>query len=170
MLQRVEPEAETVGEGKVQHDAKGEGRISFTAPAKAGVYRISYATKDSFGAPFEASRDFLVGGGAGAPAIPLVLVPEAPSRKVGETARFLVASGLSGLPITVEIFRGGKRESKKQFTGGVLELPVTAADRGGFTVVASAVRDHQALRMEANESVPWKIGRASCRERVSSPV
>jgi uncharacterized protein YfaS (alpha-2-macroglobulin family) len=147
-------EADIIGQGKVTHDAKGEGRIPFTPPEKAGVYRLTYLTKDSFGSPFEASRDILVSG-AGVPALPLVLIPEMPARKVGETARFFVASGLGALPITVEIFRGGKRESKKMFAGGVLEVPVTAADRGGFTVAASAVKDHQGLRAEANENVPW---------------
>ena len=152
-------EAEKVFEGKVEHDEKGEGKIPLRALAKAGVYRLTYETKDSFGVPFEASRDFLVSGEEGGIHLPILLVAENPLRKVGETARFLVQSGLIDQPIELEVYRAGKRIQRKQLVsgqgGGLLEIPVTNSDRGGFTVVASGLRDHQALRSEASVEVPW---------------
>lgn len=151
---RAWKEAEVIGEGKVTHDAKGEGQIPLRALAKGGVYRVTYETKDSFGVPFEASRDFLVSGEGGIE-LPLVLVSERPSTMVGGTAHFLISSGLRAQPFTVEVYRGGKREVRKSFVGGVFDVPVTRAHRGGFTVVASALRDHQVLHAEASQNVPW---------------
>ncbi|MGZ3740556.1 MAG: alpha-2-macroglobulin family protein [Bdellovibrionota bacterium] len=150
-------EGEKVAEGDLEHDAKGEASIPFHVPGKAGVYRLNYSAKDSFGAPVEAQRDFLVAGKEGGANLPLVLVAEDPQRKVGETARILVHSGLSNQPIEVEVYRSGKRVLRKEISSGnsLLEIPVTEADRGGFSVVASGLRDHQALRAETQVQVPW---------------
>src|SRR5262249_38323222 len=116
---------------------------------------------DSFGATFEASRDILVGDGSGAggPNLPILLVAENPTRKVGEKARFFVHSGLKDQPLVFEIYRAGKRVSRKLITSGegtgVVEIPVGNAERGGFTATLSGLRDHQAMQAEASVSVPW---------------
>ena len=153
-------EKEAVAEGKVEHNAKGEGLIPLKAFDRAGVYRITYSTKDSFGAKYEASRDFIVGGVNPEINLPLVLLNDGSSRKVGDVARFLVHSGFEKQPLTVEIYRAGKRISRKTIEGGkgqsLVEVPVTREDRGGFTLLVYGLRDHQALRAESSVQVPWK--------------
>ncbi len=152
-------EAEKIMQGKVEHNAKGEGPIKLPALNRSGVYRLSYRTQDAFGAPFEASFDFLVAGAKPEIPFPILVIPEKKTQKVGEKARVLVHSGFSSQPLQVEVFRAGRRVLKKNLETGkgaaLLEFPVTEADRGGFTVVASGVRDFQSLRSEANVSVPW---------------
>ena len=151
--------AEKIAEGSVAHDEKGAGRINLKALARSGVYRLTYRTKDSFGAAFKASREFVVAATKPEIPLPLLLLPERGTVKVGETARFLVHSGLAAQPVAFEVFLAGKRVSRKVIEAGkggaLIEVPVSAEHRGGFTVVASGVRDFQSLRSESNVSVPW---------------
>lgn len=146
-------EAETVSEGALSHDAKGEAVIHVPAITKPGVYRVSYDTKDSFGATFEVSRDFLVAGSG--VNLPVVAVAEHPSRKVGETATFFVHSGLSEQPLELEVYRAGQRVLKRAAEGDFFELPVTHGDRGGFSLLVTGLRDHQVLSAQTDEVVPW---------------
>lgn len=101
---------------------------------------------NNFGAKYETFRDFLVAGGTEAPAVPLVLVVESGSVRVGETARFLATSGLEGQPMLLERFRAGRLLSRSLLKAGeektVVEIPVTEEDRGGFGITLSALRDH----------------------------
>ncbi len=152
-------EAETLAQGKVEHNEKGEGEISLKAFDRSGIYRVSYATKDSFGATYEVQRDFVVGGASPELNLPLLVLAGAPTYRVGDTARFLVHSGLEKQPLTIEVFRAGKRLSRKTIEAGkgagLVEIPVTLEDRGGFTVLVTGLRDHQALSAEASVQVPW---------------
>lgn len=143
--------------GELRHDA--EGRATIALPSLApGAWRVHYRTKDAFGANAEATLDFLVAGDASLP-LPLVLRAETGSVPVGGTARFLVHSGLGNQPLLFEVFRAGKRISRQEWAAGdaprVVALPVGEKDRGGFTVRATTLRDHQALRQEASVFVPW---------------
>ena len=54
------------------------------------------------------AQDFLVAGAKAAPALPLVLLAESSSVKVGGVARFLVASGIRGQALYLDVSRAGK--------------------------------------------------------------
>lgn len=147
-----------VAAGDLDHDA--EGRATIDLPAlEPGAWRIRYETTDAFGAKAEATLDFLVTGRSGRLALPLVLRAQAASVPVGGTARFLVHSGLADQPLTFEVFRAGRLLSRQDWAAGgaprVVALPVGAKDRGGFTVRATVVRDHQVLQEDVSVFVPW---------------
>lgn len=161
--------------GQLTHDA--EGRATIALPGlEPGAWRIRYETTDDFGTKAEAQLDFLVAGGENRPALPLVLRADATSVPVGGTARFLVHSGLDDQSLAFEVFRGEQLVSRQDWTAGgtprVLSVPVSDKDRGGFSVRATIVRDHQVLREEASVFVPWddrtlKVEMATFRDRMA---
>jgi len=142
--------------GDVVHDAKGQADIRLPA-LPAGAWRLRYETRDAYGKRYETTKDFLVAGKRTRIALPAVLLAEKSSVPPGETARFLVSSGLAGQILYFEILGGGaaKRREMVSDDAGLVEVPVTADDRGGLTVRVSLVRDHQFLTQEASILVPW---------------
>lgn len=144
--------------GEVSHGEDGLARVEL-GKLPAGAWRVRYATVDDFGAPYETFRDVLVAGGNAAPAVPLALLAESGSVKVGGTARLLAASGLPDQEMLLERFRNGKLLSRTVLRSGdartVVEIPVTEEDRGGFAVTLSALRDHQWMSQSATLFVPW---------------
>lgn len=173
------PDGEEVARGEVRHGKDGEGVIDLPAFAQAGVYRVSYMTKDDFGAAYEVSRDFIVASSGERPTVnvnlPLVLIAEAASVSVGGVARIFAHSGLIDQTFTYEVFRSGRLLTRRTLRSGrdpaVIEVPVRPRDRGGFTVVANAIRDHQAMRQEVSIFVPWddrtlKMEFATFRDRL----
>lgn len=157
LITRDWPEAEKVKEGELSHNAKGEGEISLNDLKRSGVYRLTYRTQDAYGAEFATARDFFVSAPKTEISLPLVLVPEREEFKVGSAARFLVHSGLPNQMVRFEVFRGNQRISVQTLPSGksLVEIPVTFADRGGFTVLATAWRDHQIMRAQAGVKVPF---------------
>lgn len=152
-------EGEVVKSGSIAHDAKGEAQISIDQIQESGIYKISYETKDDFGAPYKVSRLFMVADPKPKLPLPLVVVGQKSSYEVGETARVLVHTGLSNQPMMLEVFRDGKSLSRKHFvstkTPSIHEFPIKVADRGGFSVAVTALRDHQQMRQEVSVFVPW---------------
>jgi len=155
---RTWKEGAQVAAGELTHDDKGVA-VSSLGKLKAGAYRFKYETKDEAGEKFETSLDFLVAGGKFELKLPALLLTEKTSVKVGQTARFLVGSGFENQPVVIEVYRGGKRVDRKVVTGGkdgsFYERPVTAEDRGGFSVQVLAVRDWQLLQFQSSIFVPW---------------
>jgi uncharacterized protein YfaS (alpha-2-macroglobulin family) len=160
--------------GMAEHGEKGEAKIPL-GKLPPGAWRVRYTTVDDFGATYETFRDFLVAGGNEAPRVPLALVAQTGSVRVGETARFLAASGLPGQEMLLERFRAGKLLTRTLLRSGegrtVVEIPVTEADRGGFGVTLSALRDHQWMSQSATVFVPWddrelKLEFATFRDRI----
>lgn len=153
-------DGDVVSSGTVKHGDEGLGIVEVAPIAKSGVYRIAYSTTDDFGAKFEVSRDFIVAGEKPAVKLPFVMMAEASTVSVGGKARVFVHSGLEKQPITFEIYRNGQRVSRRQIVAGrdsaLIEIPITKDDRGGFTVTATALRDHQLMRGEASVFVPWE--------------
>ena len=94
--------------------------------------------------------------GAPPPPLPVYLAAERPTVEVGGTVRLLVASGLPDQPLLLERYRGSRRIERRELSsaGGsrILELPVGPEDRGGFTVVLTALADHQAMRLDVAAS------------------
>ena len=165
--------AETAS-GAAAHDAKGEAKLELPA-LPAGAYRLRYSTADDFGATYEMAQDFLVEGGKAAPALPLVLLAESPSVKVGGVARFYVASGIKDQTLYLDVARAGQVIEHRILRAGtdatLIERPVTEADRGGFAATLTAVRDHQFLQQTQTVFVPWddrelKVTFATFRDRL----
>jgi uncharacterized protein YfaS (alpha-2-macroglobulin family) len=164
-----------VATGSLQHDAKGEAAVSLP-PLKAGAYRLRYETTDAFGATFRMAQELMVGQAHGTPlALPGVLAVERSAVPVGGRARLLVHSGVDAQPMTLELWRGGRRREVRRLVAGrdpqVVEVPVTADDRGGFGITLTLVRDHQLVQESAAVSVPWsdrelKVAFATFRDRL----
>ncbi|MDL2717572.1 MAG: alpha-2-macroglobulin family protein [Acidobacteriota bacterium] len=165
--------AETAS-GALTHDAKGEAKLDLPS-LSAGAYRLRYTTVDDFGAKYEMSQDFLVAGGRTAPALPLVLLAESSSVKVGGVARFFVASGLRDQTMFLDVARAGKPIERRILRAGtdpvVIERTISEEDRGGLGVTLTAVRDHQFLQQTQTIFVPWddrelKVSFATFRDRL----
>ena len=141
----------------------------------AGAYRLRYATVDEFGATYEMARDFLVAGPRSAPALPLVLLAESSSVKVGGVARFHVASGIKGQTLYLDVARAGKLVERRILLAGtdaaLIERTISEEDRGGLGVTLTAVSDHQFLQQTQSLFVPWddrelKVTFATFRDRL----
>src|SRR5450830_1113471 len=165
--------AETAS-GAVTHDAKGEAKLELPA-LSAGAFRMRYSTVDDFGAKYEMAQDFLVAGGKAAPALPLVLLAESSSVKVGGIARFFVASGLREQTMFLDVARAGRLLERRVLKAGtdpvVIERTITEEDRGGLGVTLTAVNDHQFLQQTQTVFVPWddrelKVTFATFRDRL----
>ncbi|MCC2655723.1 MAG: hypothetical protein K0Q76_831 [Panacagrimonas sp.] len=146
------------GRGRLQHDAKGEAALTLpTLPP--GAWRLHYRTVDDFGTPYTTSQEFIVAASSTPVALPLLLKVERASVNVGGTARLLVHSAVAGLPITLDIEKGGRRIERRVLIAGqspaLIEIPIGADDRGGFGVTASALRDHQLMTLSQSVFVPW---------------
>ncbi len=160
--------------GALTHDAKGEAKLDLPA-LSPGAYRLRYRTVDDFGAKYDTEQDFLVAGAKAAPALPLVVLAESASVKVGGIARFFVASGLRDQALYLDVARAGRVIERRILKAGsdatLIERPVGEEDRGGFAVTVSAVRDHQFLQQTRSVLVPWddrelKVSFATFRDRL----
>lgn len=160
--------------GQVQHDEKGETRLSVPA-LKAGAYRIRYSTVDDFGQTFETFRDFVVAADKTPLAVPAALIVQSTSAKVGGSAKVFVTTGFTGQPAFLDVYRAGKRISRRELRGGrdpeVIALPITDDDRGGFTLTLTLVRDDQLISESENVYVPWddkelKVEFATFRDKI----
>ena len=148
------------GHGELTHDA--EGKATVTLPALApGAWRVRYTTVDDFGATFDTWHDLLVAARTGKKtplALPAILLAEKTSVTVGGTARFLALSSLPDQILFFDIFQGGLLKERRRLTaasGGLVEIPITEADRGGFSVRIATLRDHQHLTSSESLFVPW---------------
>ena len=153
-----------ISSGALHHDEEGMGSVALPQ-LPAGVYRLRYATRDDFGADFETAVEFAVAPRKASRkesrilVLPLALWAEDLSVAVGETARILVHSALEDQDLVFEKYRGGRRLERRVLTSRpgprILELPITAADRGGFLVQLSTVRDYQPMVLTRRFFVPW---------------
>jgi len=153
------PDGREIDRGTLTHGENGVGRIEADDLA-AGAYRLHYETTDDFGAARRVRHDFVVAGRRSTPlSLPLVLKLERASVAVGDTARLLLRSGLTDQEIVLELTWDGLRRERRVLRSGrddeLIEIPVTSGMRGGLQVQASALRDHQALRVSKRIHVPW---------------
>ncbi|HVE86757.1 MAG TPA: alpha-2-macroglobulin family protein, partial [Myxococcales bacterium] len=150
-------EGARVAEADVSHDDKGLARVSPPA-LRAGAYRLTYQTVDPFGAAYSVSRDFLVAGKQSTPAVAAILLAERSTVAVGETARLIAGSGLPSQPMLLEVYRGVERVLRRTVVSGkdapLVEIPVKEADRGGFTVSLTLLRDYQWMHLTQTIHVP----------------
>ncbi|HSB35569.1 MAG TPA: alpha-2-macroglobulin family protein, partial [Thermoanaerobaculia bacterium] len=147
-----------VARGDAVHDTRGEAALDLGRLA-SGAYRLRYETADDFGARFSFSQDFVVASPKVALPFPALLLAESSSIRVGGTARLLALSGIPGQTLYVDVARAGKLVSRRILTAGkdaaLIEIPILEADRGGFGVTLTAVRDHQPLQQSQQLFVPW---------------
>ena len=151
-------DGEVIAEGTATHGDDGRASLSLSA-LPAGLMRLRYRTEDDAGAAFETSAELLVAGPAARLALPAALLVEHPRVAPGEHARVLVASGRNGQAMVFEAWRGPQRLLRRTLRGGrpeVIELPVTAADRGGLTLGLVSVADYQLMALEERVDVPWQ--------------
>ncbi len=153
------PDGKRVGAGELSHGTKGEAIVALPDLAP-GAYRLRYETADPFGAKFQAFKDFVVAGRDGATlALPAVLWAEAASVPVGGKARFVVGSGLDGQTMLFDLYKAGKLVRRERLAAGrdrqLVEIPVGEADRGGFGVTLTVLRDHQIMTLSQAVFVPW---------------
>ncbi len=174
ILRRWKDGAE-VARGEATHDAKGEAIVEIAALAP-GAYRLVYRTLDEFGASFEVPREFFVAGKTTPIALPAVLVAENATVPVGGTARLLVASGLTGQTLFLDLTKSGRRVERRELSSdrspSVIEIPVGEKDRGGFGVTLSLLKDHQYLMLSQTVFVPWddkelKVSFETFRDRLT---
>ncbi|TNF83728.1 MAG: hypothetical protein EP299_00935 [Acidobacteria bacterium] len=145
--------------GSLVHDEEGRTKI-LLPELEAGVYRLHYSTVDDFGARFETTKEIVVAKEGQAPlALPALLMVERSSVPVGESARLLVQSGLSGQDLLLEIYRGGQRVESRRLDSDqgthLIEIPIGREQRGGFGVRLTGVRDHQLMSLTGTVFVPW---------------
>ncbi|HUU03261.1 MAG TPA: alpha-2-macroglobulin family protein [Myxococcota bacterium] len=144
--------------GKLTHDTKGKADLEIPALA-GGAYRLHYETLDAFGASYTTSHDFVVADKKTPLALPALLEVERNSVKVGKTARILAQSGLSDQLLILDLYRDGKRFERRQIEAGkdagLIEIPITEKDRGGFGLTLWVLNDHQLMRFERSVFVPW---------------
>jgi len=169
------PEGKEAARGSAEHNTQGEARIEVSGLA-AGAYKLIYETKDESGETFRAESIFLVSGGSYLDfKLPLVVEAEKPAVRVGETARFLVSSGLKDQPVWLEIWGGNRLKESRWLTAGqnktIIEVPVTEELRGGLTVQVLAQTDYQIMMEKASVFVPWdnkqlKLSFATFRDKL----
>ena len=149
-------DGDEVQKGDLTHGDDGEAKL--TVPALSpGVYRVRYETKDAFGGDFDTYHDLVVAGGEADPvALAASMRLDRGTAAVGETVRAWVHSGLDGQPLYIERWRDGARLWRRQLSGSsFVDLPVTEADRGGFGLTLTFLRDHQAVQQTRSVHVPW---------------
>lgn len=154
------PRGRRLQEIELEHDNRGIARKeAFTlAP---GAYALEYHTQDPFGQDVEAKQFIQVAPAAGRQAdlpVSITLKAAQSSVKVGETARFLISSGLPNQTVYYEIQCKGKVLQRRIFQGlraRQVTYPVTGELRGGFTVKLFFVHGYRLYSQAETLSVPW---------------
>ncbi|MFV2073872.1 MAG: alpha-2-macroglobulin family protein, partial [Thermoanaerobaculales bacterium] len=151
-------EGAEIARGEAEHGEDGAAEVNFPGLAP-GAYRVVYTTRDEYGAAFTTMKNLVVAGERRTPlALPALLRFERSSVAVGERARLLVFTGFKAQDMVLEIYRDGRRIERREIgagRSGVIEFPITSAERGGFGVTLTLVRDHQLIRRSARVFVPW---------------
>jgi len=144
--------------GTLTHDAKGEAKLTLPALAP-GAYRLRYSTVDDFGATYEMAQELVVAGKKSRLPLPALLLAESASVPVGGTARLTILSGLPNQTLFLDIARAGKLTERRILSSErdatLVEIPIGEADRGGFGVTLSLLRDHQFIQLSQSVFVPW---------------
>ncbi len=157
-IMRSWPDGAERGHGSLLHDESGRARLALPA-LPAGPYRLYYDTLDDFGSAYRTSKDFIVAGQKTRLALPAVLIAERLTEPVGGKATFLALSDLPDQTLYFEIWRDGRLAERRQLLPGrndsLIEIPVREADRGGFGVRLTALRDFQLMSFESAVSVPF---------------
>jgi uncharacterized protein YfaS (alpha-2-macroglobulin family) len=145
--------------GDSLHGENGQAEIRLPQ-LNPGAYRLYYSTEDELGAEFATQREFaVVDPGASTLAVPLVLWVRASSVPVGETAQFLVHSGLEDQDLILELFHRDRVLVRKVIRSNagpqLVDLEIGPEHRGGIGARLTGIRDHQLLAASLSTLVPW---------------
>ncbi len=167
------PDGAEKSSGQTTHGENGQAEVKLP-PLLAGVYRLRYETVDDFGAKYSTWKDLVVAADQTPLSVPAALWVESSSVTVGGTARIFAHSGFGDEPLYFERYRAGKIIERRRLGEGradLIELPIGEADRGGFGVALTAVRDHQLVRWTRSVMVPWddkelEVGFSTFRDKL----
>ncbi len=148
--------------GEVNYDKEGKGTIELKS-LKNGTYRIVIKAKDSWQEEIQQDQIFVVAKDTKT-AVPLgaysVAIPEQEEYEVGQTARFLIGSALGAGKYFLEIWTGEYLHEKRLVDSSlpvqVVEVPVTEALKGGFSLRWFGVKDFSVWYGQESVTVPWK--------------
>jgi uncharacterized protein YfaS (alpha-2-macroglobulin family) len=156
------PEGALAAKRDFETSASGQPDCVLSFDLKPGAYKARLRTKDKFGAAVEALRFFVIlDPGSRRFSIPLPFLTATKNSKleVGQTFEMLWATGYEQGPLLLEVFRDNKRLERlwtpASETQGVLRIPVKPEHKGGFTVIASLVKDNRLYRQQTRAVVPW---------------
>ena len=167
-----------IAEGELTHGTDGVAKLDLSTwnkKLKAGAYRLRYDTKDGFGAKYEMAQTLVIAGTKTSLALPAYAEIERSSVKVGDTARIHVFSGLPNQALYLDIYRDNMRVRRQTVISrrgsSLIEIPIREADRGGFGITVTAVRDHQLMSFQRSIYVPWdnkalKVSFSTFRDRL----
>ena len=153
---------ETIVEQQVATD-KATGKSVVTAPLPAGIYRATFEIPAAGGVPAVKSTALVEVVDPAATAYrvkrPFVVKAEKTSVEPGSMFQALVGTGYDAGRALVEISQSGRVLERFWTEPGRTQwpvtFPVTAAQRGGFTVRAWLVRDGRLHVESRTVDVPW---------------
>ncbi|MEO0225848.1 MAG: MG2 domain-containing protein, partial [candidate division WOR-3 bacterium] len=155
------PNGEMVFKGEALHNKEGRTVVRI-APLRAGAYRIIQRAIDRWGGEVIQSKVFVVVKDLKSP-IPInalsIMLVEKEEYKVGETARFIIGSGLGSGRYLIEVWAGQYFLRKifidEDIPVRIFEIEVTEEMKGGFTLRWFGVRDLKIYYNQATVAVPW---------------
>ena len=156
------PNGKLVASGKMKHDKDGKADIKLKDLVQA-PYRITLKTKDPWGGEISQDKIFVVATDPQKslfiPAASITLTEQS-EYKVGETAKFILGSGLGNGTYQVEVWTGeyflqGMLLEKEQPLT-TISLPVTMKMKGGFTVRWFGINKLDVLWGQISATVPWQ--------------
>jgi uncharacterized protein YfaS (alpha-2-macroglobulin family) len=156
------PNDKLTAEGKVNYDKDGKCDIKLAA-LSGGVYRIILKSKDKWGQDIKQDKTFVVAKDikeetpVNAASITLA---EKDEYNVGDTARFVIGSGLGSGVFHIELWAGEYLIGRQLVYGDqkvrLIEIPVTQKMKGGFALRWFGVKDFNINYGQTAISVPWQ--------------
>jgi hypothetical protein len=157
-VMRLWKDGQELSSGRLTHGKTGKASLEI-GPLPAGAYRLRYTTTDPYGRQCQTSYEFVCAGPKMRLALPALLLVDSQTVKVGQNLRVLAHSGLADQVLILEMHKDGKVISRQFLEASrpnlVLEITISEQDRGGFSLVLLAVRDHQVMELIQSVNVPW---------------
>ncbi|MED5381238.1 MAG: MG2 domain-containing protein, partial [Verrucomicrobiota bacterium] len=154
------PLAQAVSTHAVETHADGLAKVEAELPV--GAYRAVFETADRLGKKVKAIHSLEVLDPAAerlAIRLPQRVIAEQNSLEPGETFRLLWGTGYDTGRACIEVEHRHKITQRFWTAPGrtqrLLEVPVTAAMRGGFSVHVTQVRENRMLQRTHHVTVPW---------------
>ena len=154
------PLGQAISTHDVETDTQGQAKVEAKLPV--GVYRAVFETTDRLSKPVKAILPLQVVDPAAEHLtirLPQIVMSEKQSLEPGETLRLLWGTGYEIGRAFIEVEHRHKITqrfwTKPALTQRLLEVPVTEAMRGGFSVHVTQVRENRMLQRTHHVDVPW---------------
>ena len=154
------PLGQAVSTHEIETDAKGLAKVE--ARLAVGVYRAVFETTDRLGKTVKAIHSLQVLDLAAkrlAIRLPQLVTAEKSSLEPGEMFRLIWGTGYDTGRACIEVEHRHKITQRFWTAPGrtqrLLEVPITAELRGGFTVHVTQVRENRMLQRTHHVTVPW---------------